>query len=66
MHKFNPGKHSIFVLGEEEEGEAAYCQVDDKQESADSSTTPLHAENKKANVKLERSFSICGGNAGPL
>ncbi len=69
VHKFDPSKHSIFALGEEEE--PAYDQLEvippsSSAISAEQSSEHQQVVNRTPNVKLGRAFVICGGNAGPL
>ena len=67
IRKFNPSKHSIFTLEHQEEGEAAYSLLDqDLAEQGQGPSDQVPKEATKKNLKLGRSFTICGGNAGPL
>lgn len=81
LHQFNPNKHSIFAIEQEEtdesevEDEAAYNQLEqelglNETDSPVPDIQTLPSEQKAVNIsqdlKLGRSFVTCGGNARTL
>ena len=76
MHKFDPSKRSIFAAeeeeGEEGVGEAAYDQLDTQELLTIELSSPEHQtlsseavgspEQKAQNLKLGRTFVVCGSN----
>lgn len=79
IRRFDPSKHSIFSLKEEEE-EPAYSQLEVEDRDTDQNAklsfnpviSPEHRSGqhkllrKTHSAKLGRSFTLCEGNAGPL